>query len=90
VRKRKFQALKYERLYREDIADCLDLMRISEELRRGYNELWPHEHLARNGPLNVHRGLAGPTIPNFPSARILSLTRGIMSRCARGLIRRII
>jgi putative transposase len=74
VRERAFQTLKYERLYREDIADALDLVRIAEEFRREYNEVRPHEHLAWNRPLEVHQGLADPTIPNFPAPKTLPTT----------------
>jgi len=66
VRERAFQSLKYERLYREQIDDALDLVREAEAFRVEFNTIRPHEHLAWNRPREVHLGLANPAVPNFP------------------------
>jgi putative transposase len=66
VRERAFQSLNYERLYREQIDDALDLAAHAEEFRVEFNTIRPHEALAWNRPRDVHSGLADPTIPNFP------------------------
>jgi putative transposase len=71
VRERAFGSLKYERLYREPIDDALDLVREAGAFRREFNSVRPHEALAWNRPLEVHRGLADPTIPTFQQAEIL-------------------
>jgi putative transposase len=74
VRERAFESLKYERLYREDILDVLDLTRHAEEFRIEFNTIRPHEALSWNRPLEVHLGLANPTIPTFERAEILPLS----------------
>ena len=66
VRERAFQSLKYERLYREQIDDALDLVREAETFRIEFNTHRPHEALAWNRPREVHLGLADPATPNFP------------------------
>jgi hypothetical protein len=66
--------LKYERLYREDIADVLDLTSHAEEFRIEFNTIRPHEALSWNRPLEVHLGLANPTIPTFERAETLPLS----------------
>jgi putative transposase len=63
--------LKYERLYREDILDVLDLTSQAEEFRIEFNTIRPHEALSWNRPLEVHLGLANPNIPTFERAEIL-------------------
>ena len=37
----------------------------AEDYRREYNTTRPHEALAWNRPLDVHRGIADPTTPTF-------------------------
>jgi transposase InsO family protein len=74
VRERAFESLKYERLYREDIVDVLDLTSHAEEFRVEFNTIRPHEALSWNRPLEVHLGLASPTIPTFERAEILPLS----------------
>ena len=74
VRERAFQSLKYERLYREQIDDGLDLVREADAYRVEFNTVRPHEHLAWNRPSEVHRGLADPTVPTFPQPKILPTT----------------
>jgi putative transposase len=46
----------------------------AENYRNEYNTLRPHEALSWNRPLEVHLGLADPTVPNFPSTQILPTT----------------
>lgn len=65
-RERGFGSLKYERLFLEEINDALDLVRHAEDYRVDYNTIRPHEAIAWNRPLDVHLGLADPTVPNFP------------------------
>ncbi len=71
VRERAFGSLKYERLYREQIDDDLDLVREAEAFRVEFNEVRLHEHVAWNRPREVHLGLASPTTPNFPETENL-------------------
>ena len=70
-RERGFGCLKYERLFLEPIDDALDLARHAEDYRIEYNTIRPHEALAWNTPLDVHLGLADPTIPSFQAAETL-------------------
>ena len=65
VRERAFGSLKYERLYREDIADAVTLARHAEAFRVEFNTIRPHEALAFNRPSDVHQGHADPTTPAF-------------------------
>jgi putative transposase len=74
VRERAFESLKYERLYREDIVDVLDLTSHAEEFRIEFNTIRPHEALSWNRPREVHLGLASPTIPTFERLEILPLS----------------
>ena len=64
-RERGFGTLKYERLYIDEIDDAVMLAKHAEEYRLEYNTIRPHEALAWNRPLEVHRGLASPTVPTF-------------------------
>lgn len=73
-RERGFGTLKYERLYLDEIDDALMLAKHSEDYRIDYNELRPHEALSWNRPLEVHLGLADPTIPTFQTQEILPTT----------------
>ncbi|GAA1392854.1 hypothetical protein ACFSCS_06045 [Luteococcus peritonei] len=61
----------YERLYREQIDDGLELVREADAYRVEFNTVRPHEHLARNRPSEVHRGLADPTVPTFSQPEFL-------------------
>jgi transposase InsO family protein len=70
-RERGFGSLKYERLFLEEIPDAIDLAAHAEAYRAEYNTLRPHEHLSWNRPIEVHLGLADPTIPNFPEPEYL-------------------
>ena len=74
VRERAFQSLKYERLYREQIDDPLDLVREGEAFRVEFNTVRPHEALAWNRPHDVHLGHADPKIPTFHEPQILPTT----------------
>lgn len=74
IRERAFQSLKYERLYREQIDDALDLVRAADAFRVEFNTVRPHEHLAWNRPSDGHHSLADQTIPNFPEPEILPTT----------------
>ena len=74
VRERAFESLKYERLYREDTLDVLDLTRHAEEFRIEFNTIRPHEALSWNRPREVHLRLANPTIPTFERPEILPLS----------------
>lgn len=65
-RERGFGTLKYERLFLDDIPDALTLVEQAEDYRTEYNHVRPHEAIAFNRPLDVHHGLADPTIPTFP------------------------
>ncbi len=38
------------------------------------NHVRPHEAIAFNRPLDVHLGMADPTIPNFPETETLPKT----------------
>jgi putative transposase len=75
VRERAFQSLKYERLYLEPIDDPLDLVREAEAFGIEFNTIRPHEALAWNRPIDVHLGLADPTIPTFESENFLPTSR---------------
>ena len=68
-RERGFGTLKYERLFLEEIPDALDLARHAESYRIEYNTVRPHEAIAWNTPLEVHLGLASPTIPTFEQVK---------------------
>jgi len=73
-RERGFGTLKYERLFLDEIPDALELVARAEDYRIEYNEIRPHEAIAWNRPLDVHLGLADPTIPNFDREEILPTT----------------
>jgi transposase InsO family protein len=65
VRERGFGTLKYEQLYRHDIADGLDLARHVETQRHIFNTRRPHEALDWRYPLDVYL----TAIPNFPDPK---------------------
>jgi putative transposase len=56
-------SLKYEHLYRLEIADALALADEAEAFRRLYNEVRPHETLGQERPLDHY--LAEPAKPNL-------------------------
>ena len=65
VIERWFEALKYERLYREDIPDGIDLAEHIAAFTLEYNTIRPHEALHWQRPLDTH--LRDPTLkPNPP------------------------
>ena len=65
VIERWFEALKYERLYREDIADGIDLAEHVAAFTDEYNRVRPHEALHWQRPLDAH--LSTTTLkPNPP------------------------
>ncbi|MEV0110498.1 integrase core domain-containing protein [Nocardia sp. NPDC050799] len=72
-RERGFGALKYERLFLEEIDDVLALVDHAEAYRVEYNTVRPHEAIAWNRPAEVHRGFADPLIPNFPETKTCQL-----------------
>ena len=65
---------KYERLVSEDIPDAPTRAEHAERYRVEYNTARPHEAIAWNRPMDVHLGLADPTIPNFPEPQNLPST----------------
>jgi transposase InsO family protein len=64
VIERWFGALKYERLYRHDIADGIELAAHARDYRSIYNAVRPHEAIAMGRPLERYR--PAPTT-NYPS-----------------------
>jgi transposase InsO family protein len=62
VIERWFQALKYERLYRHDIADGLDLEDHVEAFRYQFNHIRPHEALDWARPIEAYLP-SNPTRP---------------------------
>jgi len=70
-RERGFGTLKYERLFLDEIDDALTLAQRAEEYRLEYNQVRPHEALSWNRPLQVHLGLASPTVPTFQTTETL-------------------
>ena len=73
-RERGFGTLKYERLFLDEIPDALTLIERAEDYRVEYNTERPHEAIAWNRPLEVHLGLADPTIPTFETEESLPTT----------------
>ncbi|MFD5568978.1 integrase core domain-containing protein [Streptomyces cadmiisoli] len=78
-RERGFGLLKCEKLFLEEMADVLDLVRHAEDYRTEYNTVRPHEALAWNRHYDVHTGAADPLVPHFPEPENLPvyLTRDI-------------
>src|SRR4051794_26084436 len=64
VIERWFGALKYERLYRHDIGDGVELAAHARDYRSIYNAVRPHEAIAMARPLERYRQ---PPITHFPS-----------------------
>lgn len=73
-RERGFGTLKHERLFLDEIPDALTLVERAEDYRTEYNHVRPHEAIAWNRPMDVHLGLANPTIPNFEREENLPTT----------------
>jgi len=73
-RERGFAALKYERLFFEEIPDAIDLAVHVEHYRIEYNTVRPHEALSWNRPIEVHLGFADPATPSFPEPQNLPST----------------
>lgn len=73
-RERGFGTLKYERLFLDEIPDAMTLVERAEDYRIEYNTERPHEAIAWNRPMEVHLGLADPTIPTFEREEILPTT----------------
>lgn len=73
-RERGFGTLKYEWLYRHKIGDALQLAKQLAAYRHDYNTTRPHEAIAWNRPIDVHLGLADPTIPAFEREETLPTT----------------
>jgi putative transposase len=63
VRERAFGSLKYEHLYRLDIADGIDLARESEHYRQIFNHTRPHEALDMARPADAYL-TATPNLPD--------------------------
>ena len=63
--------MKYERLYREQIDDPLELIREAEAFRIEFNQIRPHEALSWNRPLDIHLGDADPDALKFPDPETL-------------------
>ena len=59
------ESVKYEHLYRQEIANGIELNAELEKYRRLYNEIRPHEALGQVTPIEIY--LADPTRP-LPSA----------------------
>ncbi|WP_343048758.1 integrase core domain-containing protein [Microbacterium immunditiarum] len=68
-RERGFGTLKYERLFLDRIPDALTLIERAEDYRVEYNTERPDEAIAWNRPMEVHLGMADPTIPTFERRR---------------------
>jgi len=59
-----FGALKYERLYRHDIGDGVELARHVRDYRTIYNSIRPHEAIAMARPLERYRQTPTTNIPD--------------------------
>jgi len=53
-------------VFLEEIPDALDLAAHAEHYRVEYTTVRPHEAIAWNHPIEVHRRYADPAVPNFP------------------------
>ena len=60
VVERFYRTLTYERLYRLEIRDAIELDEQVEAHRRTYDEIRPHESLGQVTPMSVH--LADPNL----------------------------
>jgi transposase InsO family protein len=59
-----FEALKYERLYRYDIADGVDLAAHAQDFQTIYNAIRPHEAIGMARPLEHYRQTPTTNIPD--------------------------
>lgn len=73
-RERGFGTLKYERLFLDEMPDAPTLIERAENYRAEFNTERPHEAITWNQPIEVHLGLADPTIPTFEREEILPTT----------------
>ena len=64
-------ALKYERLFIDEIDDAVMLAKTAEDYRIEYNTIRPTMRWPGTGPRRVHLGLASPTIPTFQATETL-------------------
>ena len=55
MRERAFGSLKYEHLYRLEIADLPSLAHEAEAYRQIFNHIRPHEALGLNRPIEIHQ-----------------------------------
>lgn len=66
---RYFRSIKYEHLYRREIADGDELNRQCTDYRTIYNSIRPHDGLANATPLKIYRQ---PPTPNLPAGEDVS------------------
>jgi transposase InsO family protein len=59
-----FEALKYERLYRHDIRDGIQLADHTADFKTIYNSIRPHEAIAMARPLERYRQTPTTNIPD--------------------------
>lgn len=64
VIERWFRSVKYERLYRREIGDGLELTRQVDDYRQIFNSIRPHEAISMKTPLNVYRQTPKPNFPD--------------------------
>lgn len=64
VIERFFGALKYERLYRHDVGDGIDLAAHAGSFKTIYNSIRPHESIGMARPLQRYRQTPTPNIPD--------------------------
>jgi len=69
VIERWFRSVKYERFYRREISDGLDLARQVDDYRGIFNSIRPHEAIGIQTPLSVYRQTPKP---NFPEPESVS------------------
>jgi transposase InsO family protein len=62
-----FEALKYERLYRHDIADGIELAAHADDFMTIYNSIRPHEAIAMARPLERYRQTPNTNLPDHES-----------------------
>ena len=74
VIERFFQALKYEHLYREEIADGLMVARAVARYLTLYNTVRPHEAIGFRAPLTAWRHFNGPPVANLFTPLTVSLS----------------
>lgn len=73
VRERAFQSLEYERFYREQIDDALDLIRESDAYRTKFNIIRPREVLFWTGPQRFIADWPTRPSPTSPSPKSCQL-----------------